>query len=608
MAYLLAHLAWPLILLALAGGAAGWFWHAIRTEAALRDRDRTRAEVRAAMFAVQDDLRPLEGDEADWARRLNGMERDLVDARRRAAEFEALAAERDGRVAELRGALVEADAHRARVADLEVQLAAVPAPVDVASYEARIAALETERDAALARAPESAVEPVAALRTQYLEQRVHWAERGRNAAEAEAAESEQDKALAAANAELADLRTRLATAPNAAAEDELNVLRWQSRYLGGRVRFLEQNAPAPAAAAALAVEDPEEAARAKWRMRYLTSRIAYLEGREKELSAAPKVAIDPNLVAGLQNEILRIRSAYGQLQAHTQAAVAAANERQARIVALERDLNAALEMAAEADGLRVKLKAFEEAQASAVDPADLTRLRWTARYLDARVRWLEARLAEVAVAPKAAETPEPEPVAAAPAPEPEPVRAAPQPLAEMPAPVQAPVFETERPADRRAPTPPPEPRYVWRRVRVADEPAPAARERAVWRRAAEEPVEPVQRPRAAPAPVRAPRPAPLNMPTIADRPPGLPAPRGGAPDDLRMIAGVGPKIESTLNSLGIYHFDQIAAWTPAQISWIDQYLSFRGRVTREDWIDQARALARGEETDGKRRYLQGEHV
>lgn len=74
------------------------------------------------------------------------------------------------------------------------------------------------------------------------------------------------------------------------------------------------------------------------------------------------------------------------------------------------------------------------------------------------------------------------------------------------------------------------------------------------------------------------------------RPDGLPAPRGGAPHDLRLINGVTPRIESTLNSLGIYHFDQIAAWTPANIEWLERYLAFKGRIGREDWVAQARKL------------------
>jgi predicted flap endonuclease-1-like 5' DNA nuclease len=90
-------------------------------------------------------------------------------------------------------------------------------------------------------------------------------------------------------------------------------------------------------------------------------------------------------------------------------------------------------------------------------------------------------------------------------------------------------------------------------------------------------------------------------------PPRLDGPRNGQGDDLKEIAGVGPKIEQKLNALGIYHFDQIAAWTQDEIDWVNKEISFKGRIEREKWIDQAKALAAGEETDGKRKYLEGRH-
>jgi len=72
----------------------------------------------------------------------------------------------------------------------------------------------------------------------------------------------------------------------------------------------------------------------------------------------------------------------------------------------------------------------------------------------------------------------------------------------------------------------------------------------------------------------------------------LSAPRPGAkPDDLKQLSGVGPKLEALLNEMGLYHFDQIAAWTPAEIKWVDARLKFKGRIERDDWIGQARALA-----------------
>ncbi|MGB7431112.1 MAG: hypothetical protein WA921_01435 [Ahrensia sp.] len=79
-----------------------------------------------------------------------------------------------------------------------------------------------------------------------------------------------------------------------------------------------------------------------------------------------------------------------------------------------------------------------------------------------------------------------------------------------------------------------------------------------------------------------------------EKPPvGLNTPRNGVADDLQMVAGIGPKLEQLLNGLGIFHFDQIATWTPQEVMWVDEHLRFSGRITREDWIRQAAALAKG---------------
>ena len=78
------------------------------------------------------------------------------------------------------------------------------------------------------------------------------------------------------------------------------------------------------------------------------------------------------------------------------------------------------------------------------------------------------------------------------------------------------------------------------------------------------------------------------------RPAALKAPRTGGADDLKQIKGIGPKLEKLCHSLGFYHFDQIAVWTPDEIAWVDQNLEgFKGRVVRDDWVAQARELAKG---------------
>ena len=86
----------------------------------------------------------------------------------------------------------------------------------------------------------------------------------------------------------------------------------------------------------------------------------------------------------------------------------------------------------------------------------------------------------------------------------------------------------------------------------------------------------------------------LDLPAM--RPAGLPAPRNGVPDDLQRIRGIGRRNEELLNSLGIFHFGQIAAWTPAEARWVAAFLAFPERIERDDWIGQATILASGGKT------------
>ena len=69
--------------------------------------------------------------------------------------------------------------------------------------------------------------------------------------------------------------------------------------------------------------------------------------------------------------------------------------------------------------------------------------------------------------------------------------------------------------------------------------------------------------------------------------------RPEAVDDLKLISGVGPKIEATLHELGVFTFKQVASWKKAEREWVDGYLSFHGRIERDDWVKQAKALAKG---------------
>jgi len=90
------------------------------------------------------------------------------------------------------------------------------------------------------------------------------------------------------------------------------------------------------------------------------------------------------------------------------------------------------------------------------------------------------------------------------------------------------------------------------------------------------------------------------------RPVGLVSARGGAADDLQRIKGIGPQNEGRLQALGIWHFAQIAAWTPDNVHWVGSYLSFPGRIDREQWIEQATDLAAGREPPISKRVEPGD--
>ncbi|MBE9549979.1 MAG: 50S ribosomal protein L21 [Proteobacteria bacterium] len=71
----------------------------------------------------------------------------------------------------------------------------------------------------------------------------------------------------------------------------------------------------------------------------------------------------------------------------------------------------------------------------------------------------------------------------------------------------------------------------------------------------------------------------------------------GKADDLKKISGVGPVLEGKLNNLGIYHYSQVAAFTAGEIEQIDAELNFKGRIDRDDWLGQAKALAAGSDAE-----------
>ena len=102
-------------------------------------------------------------------------------------------------------------------------------------------------------------------------------------------------------------------------------------------------------------------------------------------------------------------------------------------------------------------------------------------------------------------------------------------------------------------------------------------------------------------------PAAEAKPVAADgKPDLLTAAREGGPDDLKQIKGVGPKLEKLLHSMGVFHFDQIASWRAKEVGWVDENLEgFKGRVSRDNWVSQAKTLAAGGETEFSKKVGKG---
>ena len=139
-------------------------------------------------------------------------------------------------------------------------------------------------------------------------------------------------------------------------------------------------------------------------------------------------------------------------------------------------------------------------------------------------------------------------------------------------------------------------------MRCASPPRPRCRRPAM-------PAEPPEvSPRAAeprPEPVASSRPEPPPAGGRPKRPRGLAAPRNDRPDNLQRISGIGPKLEKTLQDLGFFHYDQIAAWDPMEVDWINEHLRFaagssagsgssrRGSLLRAGRSNSPRSTARG---------------
>lgn len=368
----------PLLAAALCGGVAGWVWHAGRIRPRYRALEAERRRLRTELLDLAVGLPPIappgaQGQDENNRRRIVELERALAEAR--------------GRVA-------EADVLRHRIAELERDTgpARAVAAIDVTDYTKRIAALEGEIEAARRKVAEAETlqarlaelqnaaapadtAPADTAEADLAQWRARYFAARTTYLEGAAKAAEDERAQL--RTEAAALREKLAAPPPDDAEKTQLV--WRNRYLAERLKYVESGA-----AAAVPPADPEEEDRRRWRLRYLETRLAHLEAQPK----APPVDVAPL---------------------------------NARIAELE-------QKHAEAEGQAGKLIEAED---------EVIRARWTGRYLQARVKYLEDKMTAAQAAEAAAK--------AAPA-APAPVVTA-EPMAPAPAPAPEPaVFRMERPA------------------------------------------------------------------------------------------------------------------------------------------------------------------
>lgn len=144
------------------------------------------------------------------------------------------------------------------------------------------------------------------------------------------------------------------------------------------------------------------------------------------------------------------------------------------------------------------------------------------------------------------------------------------------------------------------------KAKSASAPAPAAEAPKAEAPAAAPAPAPTPAPAPEPAPAAEVAPAPAAVSGDGKRPEALQGPRDGGADNLKEIKGIGPKLEKLCNTLGFYHFDQIAGWSDDEVAWVDQNLEgFKGRVTRDEWVAQAKILAAGGETEFSKKVDDG---
>lgn len=199
-----------------------------------------------------------------------------------------------------------------------------------------------------------------------------------------------------------------------------------------------------------------------------------------------------------------------------------------------------------------------------------------------------------------------------------PIEPRPQPVAPATPPPASEPLAKAPPAPESAPVPKPEPAAGPETAPVAAAPKAAAKPRAAAKPAAKKAVEKEAAPKPAAKATSKPaakkpaaKPAPAEAATVIPEEPTVPppaakpapAPSAAKADNLQLLKGVGPKLVVLLNGLGVTSFRQIADWTDADIARIDPQLgAFQGRIGRDNIVDQASYLAKGDKAGFEAKY------
>ncbi|OCL89310.1 hypothetical protein [Arcobacter porcinus] len=78
-------------------------------------------------------------------------------------------------------------------------------------------------------------------------------------------------------------------------------------------------------------------------------------------------------------------------------------------------------------------------------------------------------------------------------------------------------------------------------------------------------------------------------------------------DKFTKIKGIDEELEARLYDLGVYQYDQIAFWTSKNCEWVENFLGITGYIKENQWLEQAKILRTGRETNYSQKLIDEEN-